>query len=73
MAAAAAAQRQQQRAAPSGAQLLCQIILGPHCQAPRSGGFTHICQESRTSGDKANDAGDNAEPSQDVSLLEKKK
>lgn len=45
--------------------------FGTALSGPRSGGFSHICQERSTSRDKANDAGDNAEPSQDASLLER--
>lgn len=56
-----AAATTQQRAAPSGAQLCSVRLFWDGIVRPQSGGFTHICQESRASRDKANDAGDNAE------------
>lgn len=58
---AEAAAAEKQRAAPSVAQLCSVRLFWDGIVRPQSGGFTHICQESRTFRDKANDAGDNAE------------
>lgn len=60
-----------QRAAPREAQLLCQIILGRHCQARRVAALAIYVKRAGHPRDKANDAGDNAELSQDASLLER--
>lgn len=67
----AAAAAAEQRAAPSGAQL-CSLRLFWDCIVrPQSDGFIHICQETRTSRDKANGAGDNADSAKMLTLCVK--